>query len=82
MRKGSAEMAFNTGPFDHRQERRGEFVEACRQAPMLLEPSHQTFAWLGRCRRLSKHYEGLPESGEALIRLAMIGLKLQRLHRS
>ncbi len=39
----------------------------------------RTFAWLGRCRRLSKDYEGLPETGEAWIRLAMIHLMLKRL---
>ena len=32
----------------------------------------RTFAWLGRYRRLSKDYEGLPETSEAWIRLAMI----------
>ena len=39
----------------------------------------RTFAWLGRCRRLSKDYEALPETGEAWIRLAMIHLMLKRL---
>ena len=32
----------------------------------------RTFAWLGRSRRLSKDYEGLPATSEALIRVAMI----------
>jgi transposase len=32
----------------------------------------RTFAWLGRCRRLSKDYEGRPETTEAWIRVAMI----------
>ncbi len=40
----------------------------------------RTFAWLGRYRRLSKDYEVLPESEEALIRLAMTALMLRRLH--
>jgi putative transposase len=40
----------------------------------------RTFAWLGRWRRLSKDYEQLPESSETMIRLAMIGLMLRRLH--
>ncbi len=39
----------------------------------------RTFAWLGKCRRLSKDYESLIESSEAMIRLAMIGLMLRRL---
>jgi putative transposase len=39
----------------------------------------RTFAWLGRCRRLSKDYEGLPETGEAWIQVAMIHLMLKRL---
>ncbi len=40
----------------------------------------RTFAWLLKCRRLSRDYEALPESSEAWIRLAMIGLMLRRLH--
>ena len=39
----------------------------------------RTFGWLGRCRRLSKDYEELPESSEAWVRIAMIHLMLQRL---
>jgi putative transposase len=39
----------------------------------------RTFAWIGKCRRLSKDYEHLVESSEAMIRLAMIGLMLRRL---
>jgi putative transposase len=39
----------------------------------------RTFAWLGRYRRLSKDYERQPESGEAMIHLAMIHLMLRRL---
>ena len=37
----------------------------------------RTFAWLGRNRRLSKDYEVLPETGEAMIRLAMIHLMVR-----
>ncbi len=40
----------------------------------------RTFAWLMKCRRLSRDYEALPCSSEAWIRLAMIGLMLRRLH--
>jgi putative transposase len=39
----------------------------------------RTFAWLGRCRRLSKDYEALPETEEAMIKLAMIHLMVRRL---
>ncbi len=39
----------------------------------------RTFAWLGKCRRLSKDYEECNASSEAMIRLAMIGLMLRRL---
>jgi putative transposase len=39
----------------------------------------RTFAWLGRCRRLSKDYERRPESSEAMIYIAMTHLMLRRL---
>lgn len=39
----------------------------------------RTFAWLSRYRRLSKDYEFLPESSEAMIQLAMIHIMLRRL---
>jgi putative transposase len=41
----------------------------------------RTFGWLNLSRRLSKDYEVLPASSEAFIRLAMLGIMLQRLAR-
>jgi len=42
----------------------------------------RTFGWLGRCRRLSKDYEGLPETSEAMVYAAMIHLLARRLARA
>ncbi len=42
----------------------------------------RTFAWLGKCRRLSKDYEALPETTGAWVYAAMTGLMLRRLARS
>lgn len=39
----------------------------------------RTFSWLMRWRRLARDYERLPETHEALVQVAMIGLMLNRL---
>jgi len=41
----------------------------------------RTFGWLGIYQRLSKNYEGLTESSQALIYAAMIPLMVRRLGR-
>ncbi len=38
----------------------------------------RTFVWLGRCRRLSKDDEGLPETHEAWVQFVIIYLMLKR----
>ena len=40
----------------------------------------RTFAWLGKCRRLSKDRERTVESSESFVRISMIQLMLNRLH--
>ena len=39
----------------------------------------RTLAWLGRCRRLSKDYEALPETTGSWVYIAMAHLMLRRL---
>ena len=39
----------------------------------------RTFAWLSRCRRMSKDYEALSDTTEAWTHIAMIHLMLRRL---
>ncbi|MGH3145368.1 MAG: IS5 family transposase [Rubrobacter sp.] len=42
----------------------------------------RSFAWMGQNRRMSKDYEGVPESGEAFMYAAMVRLMARRLARS
>lgn len=39
----------------------------------------QTFAWLEQNRRISKDYEGLPETSEVFVYVAMTRLMARRL---
>jgi putative transposase len=39
----------------------------------------RTFAWLGRCRRLSKEYERRTDTSETMIKISMIHVMLKRL---
>ena len=39
----------------------------------------RTFAWLGKCRRLSKDYEQLPAVSQTWVYVSMIHLMLRRL---
>jgi transposase len=41
----------------------------------------RTLAWLGRSRRLAKHFEGLLATARAYLQLAMIQLMIRRLAR-
>jgi putative transposase len=42
----------------------------------------RTFGWLNRYRRLSKDYEWLPATSEAMIQVSMIHLMIRRLART
>ena len=42
----------------------------------------RTFAWIGRCRRMSKDYEHRVQTSETLIDLIAIRLMLKRLTKS
>ena len=39
----------------------------------------RTFAWIVKCRRLDHDYERLPETSEAMVKWAMIGLMVRRI---
>lgn len=69
------------------QPAKGAWLHPEQSTPILPGPKIQprrwvverTFAWEGRNRRLSKDYEGLPETAEAFIYMGMIRLLLGRL---
>jgi transposase len=56
-----------------RREHKGFALEAKR---WIVE---RTFAWLGKCRRLSKEYELIPTSSLSMIYLAMARLVVRRI---
>ena len=62
-------------------------VEIVKRVGSGFKPVHKrwiverTFGWLGRSRRLSKDYEQNPRVSEAMIKLSMTRLMLQRLRR-
>ncbi len=53
----------------------------CRASPCYVVALvvERTFAWVGRYRRMSKDYEYLPASSEAMLHLVMMRLMLRRL---
>ena len=60
-----------------------EIVKRTESHKFLVLPKRwiveRTFAWLGKYRRLSKDYETLTQSSEAMILIAMINVMLHRL---
>lgn len=71
---------------DHFQFRLHWIVRPPEQRGFVLLPRRwvveRTFAWLNPYRRLNKDYEGLIQSSEAMIYLAMTRLMLRRLRPS
>jgi putative transposase len=72
------EEVFDWAPFRRVVVSRPEGAEGWVKLPQRWVVE-RTFAWLGRSRRLSKDYERVPESSEAMIRVSMIHLMLRRL---
>jgi putative transposase len=72
------EEVFSFAPFRRVVVRRPEGKEGWVKLPQRWVVE-RTFAWLYRSRRLSKDYERLPASSEAMIQVSMIHLMLRRL---
>ncbi len=69
-----------------RQAGSGKIVKRCDDAKGFQVLPHRwvverTLGWLNRYRRLSKDYEGLPETSESMIYASMIHLMVRRLAR-
>jgi len=69
---------FSWSPFRREVVSRPEGAEGFVKLPQRWVVE-RTFAWLNRSRRLSKDYERLTDSSEAMIRVSMIHLMLRRL---
>ncbi len=82
-----ADAGYNGAPFTQWVEQRcGWKLEIVRRSDwpgFIVLPKRwvveRTFAWIGKCRRLSKDYEHNPRSSRAFILLAMIQLMIRRL---
>lgn len=63
------------------QKRRGRKIEYSRREILngIFYLVRNGCGWLNRYRRLAKNYERLPESREAMVQIALIGLMLRRL---
>ena len=72
------EEAFDSAPFRLHVVRRPADQEGWVKLPQRWVVE-RTFAWLGRCRRLSKDYEREPASSEARVKVSMIQHMLRRL---
>jgi putative transposase len=72
------EEVFSWSPFRRQVVSRPPGSEGFVQLPQRWVVE-RTFAWLGRSRRLSKEYEFLVESSEAMLQVSMIHLRLRRL---
>src|SRR5262249_17646640 len=67
------------GPYDLEIVRRPPGAEGWVRLPIRWTVE-RTFAWLGKCRRLSLDREKSTRSAEAMVRLSMIHLMLNRLY--
>jgi putative transposase len=72
------EWVADNAPWELRIVRRPDDAEGWVKLPIRWTVE-RTFAWLGKCRRLSKDRERSVRSSEAFVKLAMIHLMLNRL---